>query len=448
MNKKNFIFFLIAIFLTNCSFDNKTGIWGGSEEEKRQILDIEKQQKKIIKVDKIYSSDRSYSKEKSLNQNITLTKPTKNLVWEVSALNNQNFLGNLYLSSIDNTFLKKKIGKNKFSISKNNSSLLAVENNLIFSDDAGTIFNIYEDGKIKWKQNIYKKIFKKIYKNLALSIYKNIIYVSDNIGFVYAINIENGEIIWIKNHGVSLKSNIKIFNNKIFLIDHDNKIICLSAKDGSIIWNIFSISSFIKSQNYLSLAVTRKGDLFAINSSADLFKISSIDGKIYWSSNLSSSMLADASDFFESSEIVVVDDVIIFSAESSIYSYNIATGIMNWQSEPSSAGTPIVVEKNIYVITKNGFFVILDKDTGKVTSSTNILKILKRKKQKTTITGFIMGSGKVYASTLNGYLIVSSAATGKVESFKKIGDSITITPIINSGKLYILTEDSRIIGLN
>ena len=59
-----------------------------------------------------------------------------------------------------------------------------------------------------------------------------------------------------------------------------------------------------------------------------------------------------------------------------------------------------------------------------------------------------MGSGKLYAVTLNGYLIVSSAFSGKVEYFKKIGDPLTSAPIINNGKLYILTDNSRIIGFN
>ena len=34
IDKKNLIFFLIFFLLVGCSFDTKTGIWGGSEEEK------------------------------------------------------------------------------------------------------------------------------------------------------------------------------------------------------------------------------------------------------------------------------------------------------------------------------------------------------------------------------------------------------------------------------
>ena len=35
-----------------------------------------------------------------------------------------------------------------------------------------------------------------------------------------------------------------------------------------------------------------------------------------------------------------------------------------------------------------------------------------------------------------------------LENFKKIGDPITAAPIINDGSLYILTENSRILGFN
>ena len=37
-------------------------------------------------------------------------------------------------------------------------------------------------------------------------------------------------LIWIKNYGVPIKSNIKVFDDKIFLIDSDNKIISLILK--------------------------------------------------------------------------------------------------------------------------------------------------------------------------------------------------------------------------
>ena len=194
--------------------------------------------------------------------------------------------------------------------------------------------------------------------------------------------------------------------------------------------------------------MSKKGDLVAITSSSDLFKIEGNSGNFSWASNTYGSMLADATDFFKSSQVVITDDEVIISAGPSIFSYNLNIGSITWENELSSIGTPIIDGENIFIVTENGYFVIMNRDTGKIISSTNILKILKKKKQKTKITGFIMGSSKVYSVTLNGYLIVSSAISGKVENFKKIGNPIISAPIISNGKLYILTKNSRINGFN
>ena len=128
--KKNLIFILISILLVNCSFDDKTGIWSGNEKEKIRISELEKKQNQTIYTDKIYSSEKIYSEEKALVKKISLSKPKKNLSWKMSGLNHQNFLGNIYLSGIDNIFLKKKIGKNKFSMSKIMSSPLIYKNKI------------------------------------------------------------------------------------------------------------------------------------------------------------------------------------------------------------------------------------------------------------------------------------------------------------------------------
>ena len=59
-----------------------------------------------------------------------------------------------------------------------------------------------------------------------------------------------------------------------------------------------------------------------------------------------------------------------------------------------------------------------------------------------------MGSSKIYSVTLNGFLISTSAVSGKVELFKKIGGP-NISPLaISNGKLYIITDKSKILVLN
>ena len=73
INRKSLIYLFIFIFLNNCSFDNKTGIWEGSEKEKKRISELEKKQKQILSVKKIYSSENIYNGCLIINSLVNLT---------------------------------------------------------------------------------------------------------------------------------------------------------------------------------------------------------------------------------------------------------------------------------------------------------------------------------------------------------------------------------------
>ena len=136
--KKNLVFFIILFLLVNCSFDTKTGIWSGEEVEKEKVVEIKKEQDSKKNIRKIYSIGDEYSLEKTLTKKIKLLKPEKNSSWQMSGRNHQNFLGNIYLSGIDDRFLKKKIGKNKFNLSKTTASPLIYKGNIFLSDNNTT----------------------------------------------------------------------------------------------------------------------------------------------------------------------------------------------------------------------------------------------------------------------------------------------------------------------
>ena len=225
---------------------------------------------------------------------------------------------------------------------------------------------------------MYLKLYKKIYKTLTFSIYENEIYVADNLGFIYKIDTKNGEVIWIKNHAIPLKSNIKVFKGKLFVINQDNRVLCLDVKEGSLVWDVRSVSSFIKSQSFLSLAISKDEDLIVLNSSGDLIKLKTKNGQIYWTLGTLGSFYAHDTDFFSSSDIVVIDNDIIFSTSTTTFSFNLTTGQLNWQIQIGSTSTPIVDENNIFLVSDNGYLVNIDRNSGKIILSTNILTFLKK----------------------------------------------------------------------
>ena len=214
-----FFSFLIFTFIVGCSFDDKTGIWAGSKKERKRLSEIEKEQKRIVDTVKLYSSEDLHIKELHTVKNIVLSEPKKNLSWEMHGMNLQNFFGHIYMSGVENIFLKKKIGKNKFSIFKNLSTPLVFNNNIIFADDTGTIFSIDLRGKINWKKNIYKKKYKKIYKNLTFSIYKNNIshIITDNFNILFCFFSFVCPCFFFLNYNTAI-FNIYLYANQIIKI--------------------------------------------------------------------------------------------------------------------------------------------------------------------------------------------------------------------------------------
>ena len=86
-------------------------------------------------------------------------------------------------------------------------------NNLLLTDDKGNII-VYssENKKVIFKYNFYKKKYKKIKKILSTIIENNIIFVSDNLGYIYAIDYNSQRLIWAHNYKIPFRSNIKLLS--------------------------------------------------------------------------------------------------------------------------------------------------------------------------------------------------------------------------------------------
>ena len=57
---------------------------------------------------------------------------------------------------------------------------------------------------------------------------------------------------------------------------------------------------------------------------------------------------------------------LIFSTTKSLFSYNINNRYENWKFDINSTSTPIIDGNNVFLVSRNGFFVNIDKNSGKI----------------------------------------------------------------------------------
>ena len=101
--------------------------------------------------------------------------------------------------------------------------------------------------------------------------------------------------------------------------------------------------AFISSGNKLALALSKNENIFFINSIGDFYKIDKEKGRVLWSMSTINNLGEDKTDFFESSDIVIYDDIAFFSnLFEGTYAVNIENGILLWKLNFKSNLRPIV----------------------------------------------------------------------------------------------------------
>ena len=435
-----------CFFLTSCSFDTKTGIWTGNFKE------IRSEKKGKVRKLNFLSNTETFEEEISNKVQILLDEPSSVNSWFSSNLNNQNNIAHINYNGNLNIFFKDKLGKNKFKYITTKIPIISFDNAIFLSDRNGTIFKIDQSGNLSWKRNIYKKlkkkINKKIHKKLSYTYFNKNIYIADNLGFLYSVNSNTGNINWIKNFPDKFNSSIKIANNSIYLLSKENKLFSVSLKDGSINGILSTDKAFISSNKELALALSNDGNVFFINSIGDLYKVNPAKNSILWSMPTINNLAEDKTDFFETSDIVIYENTAFFSnLYEGTYAIDIKNGAPLWKLNFKTNIRQIVNKNHVFLLTSNGYLINVKKESGIANWSVNLYKNLKKKHHDVKFNNFILASSKIYVSTNNGYLLICSTQNGKVEKIVKLGKSIN-NFIISKDNLYVLTNKSKLFGLN
>ncbi len=421
MNK--FLLYLFFLLITSsCGIGNK-------EIEKSDNLKT------------IFEKTKPIKKELNPGLKVKLNKLKKG---EVFIGNNTNNLGNV---NFQTNF--KKVSSYKFSSIEEfnfNQPELSFTNDesIVFFDGKGSIFKINKDLKEIWKVNYYTKKEKKLKPIIYLAQSDKKLIAADNLSRINLINLKDGSLIKSIESNTGFNSNIKVFNERFFIVDFENIIRCYSTKDGSEIWNFITENPFIKSKKKLSLII--RGELvFFINSIGDLTAININNGSLYWQTPTQSNLIYQDAFTLENSDLVFANDSIYFSNnKNELFSIDARSGTVNWKQTVNSSLTPIIVENLIITVSNNGYLFVIDEKNGNIIRITNILKNIKNKKNKIKPTGFILARNKIYLSLNNGRLIKTDLTTGIEESIYKISNSKILRPNVFYDKMYILKHNAII----
>ena len=431
---KIFIIFLILIFANNCSFQSQSKFWTKEKNIKQEI-------KKINKKD-LFVLENALQKE--LNPTLKIKLMNTELTDNNTNQNNNSF--NKYLGNLE------KISKFNFSrieyFDQYEPEIIFEKENVIFFDNKGSIIKFDKNSDLIWKKNYYTKQEKKINPFLFFSKNKDTLIVVDTISKYYAVNINNGELLWSFYNNAPFISDVKIANDKILVVDSNNILKCFSLKDGSLIWEYRSETSIIKSSKKISIAIDDNKVLFN-NSIGDINAVDIDSGNLIWITPTANKLSLIQPYLLKISDLVIQDGSVLFSNNNNeFFSLDISTGFINWTQKINTYIRPAIVSDLIFTVSLEGFLVIIDNPTGNIIRVTDIFNQFKiKKRNKIKPVGFSISETDIFLSTNHGKLLIIDILTGKIKSTLKIDKDKISRPFFSNNNLYLIKENS-IIKLN
>ena len=432
---KVILFFTLVIFVTGCSFNKNSKFWTASQ-------DIAKENNSDYT--KIFVEEEALGKE--LNQDLKI-KLDGNINNNLSVRNYFNNDGRL-----DYDGLLEKSSRYKFSKIKNfhqfEPTISFNKKNIIFFDNKGAVLQFNNQSKLIWKKNYYSKSEKKLKPILQFANNKKVLIVADNIAKYYALDLKDGKLLWTKNNLAPFNSQVKIYEDKFFIIDFTNTLRCFSIKDGEEIWNIKTENSLIRSQKKLSMVII-KGLLYFSNSIGDISAVDINEGELLWQLPTQSNLIYEAAFSLETSDVIADTSTLFFSNnKNQIFSIDVSTGTFNWENKVNSNLRPSLVGNYLFTISIEGYLIVIEKNSGNIIRVTDIFKNFKKKKRnKIKPIGFVVGLNNIYLSTDNGRLLIIDTLTGKTVSILKIDNDKISRPIIIDKNLFVI-KDNAIIKLD
>lgn len=433
------IFFLVfLVLLQSCSFDNRLGVWQNINENVTKKENL-KGLKSLSLSDKQFDEIIPFNSE----YKFFLTKPVIASGWGDIYYNQSNNFENFNYKALNLLKYKsKKVSRNVTS-----PNILLENDKIIFSDLKGDIiiFSINQN-KIFEKFNFYKKEYKKLNKILNLIVETNIIYVSDNFGYLYAYDYINKEVIWAKNYKIPFRSNLKILGERLIAANQNNSLFFFNKRTGDIIKSLPTEETVIKNNFINNLSLNNEYTIF-LNTYGSLYGIDNQTMNINWFVNLNQSLDINPSNLFSGNQVVINNKKIFVNTNNFFYILDIQTGTIILRKNFSTNLKPIVINNHLFALTKNDLLVSLDLKSGDYIFSYDlnqkIADYLNTKKKKAQFRNIMFINNKLFIFLKNSY-ILKIQTNGEIEKILKLPSKVNTNPIVANSSIFFLGSKNKL----
>lgn len=286
----------------------------------------------------------------------------------------------------------------------------------------------------------------------GLAVAGDVLVVASGYGYVTALDAATGAQKWRRDLGAPMTGSPTIDDGRIFVSSNNNEVYAINLADGATIWSDQAISESARVLGSSSVAAV-EDFVIAPFSSGEVIAYLAANGRRLWTD-----ALAQAGRFTPISEIndigsrPVLGAGLVFASSQSGTTVAIdgRSGARVWTAAVGSTRAPALAGRFLFVLGTENELACLDAATGEAYWVVQLRQFQdeKEKKKRLSYSAPIVASGRVILVSSRGELQAFSTQDGTQTGSLKLGDTVYIEPIAAQGRLYVLTDDAKLIAID
>ena len=274
------------------------------------------------------------------------------------------------------------------------------------------------------------------------------VYVTTGLGEVAALDATNGTQIWRVKPAGPLRGSPTIAFDAIYVMTQDNQIVALNAADGKALWNE-SGSQATAGVFGVAAPAAGQGTVIAGYSSGELTAYRYENGRQLWTDALARTSIATSvatlTDI-DADPIIDRGRVYALGQGGRMAAYELVTGQRIWELNLAGISTPAIAGEWIFVLTDDSRLLCLARTTGKVRWIAQLQQFKNDEKKKGEYfwTGPVLAGDRLWVANMRGEVVAIAAADGAMTPFTKLGDPVSLAPVVANNTLYILDDSGKI----
>jgi len=274
------------------------------------------------------------------------------------------------------------------------------------------------------------------------------VYVTTGLGDVACLESATGKLVWKVRPAGPLRGSPTVALNSVYVMTQNNEIYALNAADGAQLWNE---SGSIGQTGVFGVAAAAvgQGTIVTGYSSGELVAYRYENGRSLWSDALARTSLATQVGVLtdiDADPIIDRGRVFALGQGGRMAAYELVSGQRIWELNLAGISTPAVAGDWIFVITDEAKLICIARSSGKVrwVNQLQAYRNVEKKKDPIYWSGPVLAGSRLWLTNSRGEVWSASSTDGSLTALARLGDPITLAPVVANSTLYILDDGGHI----